>query len=216
MKKAIFIALLAFFSVHTLGQNNTDVKDPKAKKILDQVSAKTKSYKNITAKFTYSLDNKDEDMHDSQDGEIIMKGDKYNLKMAGQEIIYDGEFVWIILREEKEANKGLPDKDGLNPSDMFNVYKDGWKYKYIKQTTMDGVTIEIVDLVPKDGDKSFSRVRLNIDKAKSHIKSAIFYGKDGTYYTYTLKEIKVNIELNDNVFEFTPTKDWLITDLTED
>ncbi|MCB0395876.1 MAG: outer membrane lipoprotein carrier protein LolA [Flavobacteriales bacterium] len=207
MKK--FSIALSFFAILYTGgamaqDDDTDVRDPKAKKLLDQVSAETKKYKTISAKFTYTLENKSDDIKDSQDGDIRIKGDKYVLKIAGQEIIYDGKYVWTYLKASDEVQKSIPDPDAMSPVDMFKSYEEGWKFKYIKKTTENGISVDLIDLVPKDAGKNFSRVRLSIDAAKNHVVMARFFGKDGTYYTYELKEIKTDQEISDKVFSFDP------------
>ncbi|MCB0429816.1 MAG: outer membrane lipoprotein carrier protein LolA [Flavobacteriales bacterium] len=198
-------------------QDDGDVRDPKAKKILDEVSAQTSAYTDISAHFTYTLENKESDIHDSQDGEIIIKGSKYNLKIAGREIIFDGKHMWTIMPTDEEVTKSLPDKDAFSPADMFKTYEEGWKFRYIKKAKEGNVDVDLIDLVPKNGDKSFSRVRLSIDGAKKRVVKAYFFGKDGSSYIYELKDMKSNQNVPDSKFMFDPKAhpDYDVTDLTE-
>ncbi|GAF05053.1 LolA family protein [Saccharicrinis fermentans] len=48
-----------------------------AKKILDQVTAKTKTYKTIKASFSFKLENLQENIQEEYAGTISIKGDKY-------------------------------------------------------------------------------------------------------------------------------------------
>ena len=73
MKKLLF--LIALVPGFVFGQN-----PEKAKEILDQVTAKTKTYKTIKADFSFSLENLQEDIKEEYKGNIAIKGDKYKAK----------------------------------------------------------------------------------------------------------------------------------------
>ena len=80
----ICVALVSFAFVAQ------DDQDPKAKAILDKVSAKTKSYKTITIDFTSNLKNKEQGLDETEKGKLIIKGKKYNLTLGDNEFLCDG------------------------------------------------------------------------------------------------------------------------------
>ena len=82
---SILILCSLILSGYVIAQN-AENNDPAAQKILDQLSKETKSYKSIKATFTYTLENKKENSKVAQDGSLLLKGDKYKLEIAGQEI----------------------------------------------------------------------------------------------------------------------------------
>ncbi len=58
MMKILLIGFLTFCASNVFSQNNKlGVSDPDAKVILDNVSAKFKTYKTVTANFTLSITN---------------------------------------------------------------------------------------------------------------------------------------------------------------
>ena len=86
--KKIYILLLAALSITEL--SFADNNDPNAKKVLDAVSTKFKTFKGITASFALkSVTSKGKD-NGSQTGNISIKGQKYLLKQGKTEIISDG------------------------------------------------------------------------------------------------------------------------------
>ena len=68
MKKFTQIALLLFISLSLHAQ------DKKAKELLDQVTAKVKSYSNIVIDFKYSLNNSKENINQESKGNVTMQG----------------------------------------------------------------------------------------------------------------------------------------------
>ena len=87
-------------------------KDVQAKKILNQVSAKYRSYDVIKTTFTFTYENPQANTKDSQTGTMISKSksNKYKVtifssedKLAvDQEIISDGKNQWTYVKKNKE------------------------------------------------------------------------------------------------------------------
>src|SRR3984885_6012476 len=76
--------------------------DPAAKKILDQASAKIKSYKSIQAVFTLQVQDAQGVTQGTKKGTFNMKGSKYVVMITGQEIFSDGKTIWTY---DKSANE---------------------------------------------------------------------------------------------------------------
>ena len=206
MKKIIILSFLAFMTGITFPKaQDTDVKDPKAKAILDKVSAMTKSYTSLKAEFIYSMENKDEGISEKQEGTLLLKGDKYRLEIAGQEIICDGKTIWTFLKSEDEVQISEPENEegSINPTNIFTIYESGFKYKFYKETSQAGIAIEQINLYPVNAnDKSYHTVRLSIDKNKKQLISIRIFSKDGSEYTYKIKKLTTNLPVEDSHFTF--------------
>ena len=74
MRKLLIPILFVLVSYSAFAQ-----KDEKAKKILEAVTAKTKSYTTIQLKFSYIMDNRVEKVQDTTQGTIYIKGDMFKL-----------------------------------------------------------------------------------------------------------------------------------------
>src|SRR5678816_2560697 len=101
MKRICFLLLtVATIGTPLLAQTNSD---PDAKKILDAVSAKFKSFKAIQAGFTYKVENADGKAVSTKKGTVYMKGTKYRVSFVGQEIFCDGNTVWTYDKSSNEV-----------------------------------------------------------------------------------------------------------------
>jgi len=183
----------------------------KARKILDEVSAKTKSYSTINASFTYSLENKASKVNEKQSGNLTLKGQKFKLSLANQEVMSDGKTVWIYMKESNEVQiKTVEDfnaESDINPTKIFTVYEQGFKFDFVKEATVNGKTISTVDLLPQDPKKkNYSRVRLEIDKTTRQIVSTKSFGKDGNVYTLNITKFATNGTFDDKQFSFDKSK----------
>ena len=92
---------LAVFAQKTTSANLV-TNDPDAKKILDAVSAKFKTYKAPQASFTYKIENAQGKVLSSKKGTVTMKGNKYRVSIPGMEIFSDGKTNWNY---DKSANE---------------------------------------------------------------------------------------------------------------
>lgn len=185
-------------------QSISQVVDTKANAILDKVSAKMKSYTSMKIEFTYTLDNKAEKIHQSKTGVVTIKGDKYTLNVQKQRIISDGKTVWTYIPDANEVqinNVNTKDDEALNPAKLLSTYNKNYRAKLIKEAMMDGVSTQIIDLVPIKG-KAFFKVRLLIDKIKLQVISTEIYNKNGSIYAYKVNKFTPNTKVADSDFVF--------------
>lgn len=203
MKKIIFMLALCLSNYKIIAQ-----VDAKAKKILDDVSAKTKTYSTINAEFTITIENKKNKTSDSQTGKLTLKGAKYKLEVNNQTIISDNKTSWTILKDASEVQiNSIESKEketGLNPSNIFTIHEKGFKYEFVKEEKQkSGALYQIIKLYPEDvKKKNYHTAVLTINKEKSQIVSIKILGKDGTDMTYLVKNFNTNAAVAESVFVF--------------
>jgi hypothetical protein len=73
--------------------------DPDAKKILDAVSAKFKTYKTVKAGFALKVEGSNGKSQGNKAGTVYMKGTKYYVNITGQEIFLR-RYQYLDLRQE--------------------------------------------------------------------------------------------------------------------
>jgi len=130
MKKALLAFLLVFLQLSLLfAQAKTASRnDPEAKKILDAVSAKFKSFTTVQAAFTYKVENAAGKVLSSKTGTITMKGTKYRLNFSGQEIICNGTTVWNIDKAANEVTISTLDASSgmITPQKLIRRLVPNW------------------------------------------------------------------------------------------
>ena len=121
--KIYFLLAVIIFSTSLVAQTGND---PDAKKILDAVSAKFKSYKAVQASFTYKVENADGKTISSKKGTVFMKGTKYRVSFVGQEIFCDGNNVWTYDKASNEVTITKLDvsSNTLTPQKLFTNFYD--------------------------------------------------------------------------------------------
>jgi len=206
MKRAIiaFLALGVFTSVASAQT------DPKAKAILAEVSKKYRSYDVVKTDFTFTLDNKQAKVKETQQGTLYVKANanKYKVAMTNQELISDGKVQWTYLKSDKEVQVSNVDPSGeaLNPAKIFTIYEKGFKYIYTGEQKVGAKVYQMIDLSPTDIKKNVFKVRLSIDKAAKQIANIVIFEKNGNTYTYNVKTFSSNIKVPESTFAFDAKK----------
>jgi len=209
MKKIIAYTILAISTYSTAFAQ----KDSQAKAILNQVSQKYRSYDVIKTDFTFSLNNQQANIKETQTGTLISraKTGKYRVTLystavkpeVDKEILSDGKNQWTYLKKDKEVQVSDADKsgDGLsNPAQIFTMYEKGFKYLYTGEQKISGKTYQNIELSPEDDKKAIFKVKLTIDKVKKQLYSALLFDKNGNRYTYTVRTFTPNVPAPDATF----------------
>ena len=183
-------------------------QDPKAGKILDQMSAKYQALKAYSASFTQTLENPAAKVKQNMSGDITVSGQKFRLKMNGQEIINNGTTTWTYLKNENEVNvsDSDPDSQEMSPSQIYTMYKKGYKYTYVQQVTEGGEALDVIELSPENRQNDVFKVRLKVRKKDTSLKSWQMFKKNGNRYTFLIKNLKTNPAVDANTFAFDKAK----------
>jgi outer membrane lipoprotein-sorting protein len=188
------------------GMGNSDAD---AKKVLDGVSAKFRSFKTVTAKFNHNNENAAGKVQGSKTGTVNMKGTKYRISVPGEELYSDGVTSWSYDKSSNEVQMNKVDASAaaITPQKLFtNFYDKDFLYKLNGQVKKGKKITQEVELTPIDKTKPFFKVLVNIDKTSQVITSTKVFEKYGNRYTYSVLSMKTNVPLPDPMFVFDATK----------
>lgn len=202
--------ILAFLALGTMATSAFAQNDPKAKAILADVSKKYKSYDVVKADFSFTLNNPQAKVKETQQGTLYVKAkaNKYKIAMTNQELMSDGKTTWTYLKNDKEVQVSSvdPNAEGVNPAKIFTIYEKGFKYLYTGDKKVGAKTYQMIDLSPLDTKKSIFKVRLSIDKATKQISNVVVFEKNGNTYTYNVKSFTPNVKVPETTFAFDAKK----------
>ncbi len=195
----------------TRAQNNSLGKnDPDAKKVLDGLSAKLKSFKAIQSGFTLKVEDAKGKLQGSKSGVIYIKGTRYHITVAGgQEIYSDGKDVWTYDKSSNEVTitKSDPTTQTISPEKIFtNFYDKDFLYKLNGESKLVGHTVQEVELTPVDKTKPFFKALLYIDKTQHILVSIKWFDKGGNRYTLETSKLNGNAALTDAQLAYNKAK----------
>jgi outer membrane lipoprotein-sorting protein len=202
-KTLALMALLLLFGFNTYAQ------DKKAKDLLDQVTAKIKSYDNIVIDFRYALNNAKENINQESRGNVTLKGNMYVLNFMGVTKIFDGKKTYTINPEDEEVSISKfdeKDENAITPSKMLTFFNSGYKYSWDILQNVKGRKIQYIKLLPISSKDQRKEILLGIDIQTKHIYNLIELGRNGTKTTLTVNSFKTNQPLSKNQFTFAESK----------
>jgi outer membrane lipoprotein-sorting protein len=203
IKNCLSLLLVLFFS------SGISAQDKKAKDLLDQVTAKIKSYDNISIDFKYSLNNAKENVNQESKGNVTMKGNMYVLNFMGVTRIFDGKKTYTINPEDEEVTiSKVDDKDdnAVTPSKMLTFFNSGYKFYWDILQNVKGRKIQYIKLVPTSTKDQRKEVLLGVDVQTKNIYTLIETGRNGTKTVLTVNSFKTNQPLSKNQFTFAESK----------
>ena len=197
----VFTGLLGSFAQPKgMGKN-----DPEAKKVLDAVSAKFKTYKTVQAKFSLKIENTAGKNLGTKTGTLYMKGTKYHISITGQEIFCDGVNVSTYDKGTNEVTitKLEASNSTITPQKLFtNFYSTDFLSLLSGEKKQGAKTIQEIELTPIDKTKPFFKVVLYVDKSTQTISSTKIFEKAGSRTTLSVTGMTTNTPIGEDQFVF--------------
>lgn len=199
--------LIAFsiFSITAFAQE----KESKSQVILDKLSTKIKGMKSFYIEFSASIKNA-AGANESEIGKGWVKGDKFYASYGDNTIISNGLKTWTIVKEEKtvyETDASGGDEESINPKKLMTIWEKDFKNAFEKEETLNGETVYVIKLVPKEPKKvDYHTILLYISKTSNELKKAVMKSKNGTTMTYSLTKFTANPAVEDTKFVYDSKK----------
>ncbi len=217
MKKKSSSLLILLFSVLTICAQPPKAmgsNDPDAKRILDAVSSKFRSFKSVQSKFTLKIENSSNKQLENKTGSVYMKGSSYRISMPNQDIFCDGSTVWTLDKAAKEVTitKLDPSNNTITPQKLFtNFYDKDFLYKL----NGEKAGIREIELTPIDKSKPFFKIIVRITRATQTINSIKVFEKAGNRFTYAVNGMSTmgNIAAATFIYDQTKYPDIEVVDL---
>ncbi len=182
-----------------------------AKKILDEVSAKTRTFKTMSADFQFSMVNEEMDISEQNNGTIKVKGQKYvvDLPDAGIKVFSDGETIWNYMEDGNQITVSSVDDSGselMDPSSIFSIYERGFRSSYVGDANENGKAVYKIELFPDSEEYQVTKIEVSVDKATMMLSSAKLHATDDNIYSILVKKMETNKDFPDSDFIFDASK----------
>lgn len=177
MKKYILTAGILFFTLFSYAQSSDE-----ARKMLDNLYEVYQQSNGVKFSFVITTIDANGGCYEPQQGEAMMKGNKFKLDMNSATIWFDGKTQWVLLKEANEVNVSNPSSKELafiSPMALLRLYKNGYTLKKPVSETIRGHNAYVIDMVSIASQNDFKHVSVAIDKK-----------------THTILQIKATLENN--------------------
>jgi len=203
------ISLAAKVSV--FAQKDNPANDAEAGALLQKVSEKYKTYKNISANFLLIIqhpkikpEDDDRKYTDTLKGQITLQDSKFKIAVKNQQIFCDGKNIWTYVTGEKEVQLNVYEEsdDVFSPSKIFMLYKAGYLYQIKEKKTVNGKNYTVLEMAPPNKKLTYFKIDITVDDASLELVESKVYEKNGVRYIYKLTKQTPNVATTDDTFTF--------------
>jgi len=186
MKKLLLFISLSF---SVFAQSN------KAISLIDGMQKKYKAMGSFSANFTYQTEGAA-----TMSGSITVKGTKFRLKTAGQEIFNNGKEVATYIKEINEVNISSfdPSEGDLNPAKIYTFDKKAYK------VTLKGESggFATVELAPVAKGTQVKNITLKINSKDLSVNEWTIINKAGKKQYFKVAKLNPKANADDKLFSF--------------
>jgi outer membrane lipoprotein carrier protein len=187
-------------------------QDPVARKILDKVASQARADYPVKVSFDYTYESLPENQQTTESGTLVLQKDKFRLSVGESEVFCDGKTMWNHMESVNEVYISDPEDNNAddefffsNPSELFTLYQEDFKYRLTRELSYEGKEYYEIDLFPNDLNKSYHTIKLLISKKDNRLFSAQALGKQGDNHSVVLQDYQKKVSVTEGTFVFDPS-----------
>jgi len=203
------LALIFICNIFLSGFLFAQDEESAARDIIKKSVSKYKAYSSSEVSFTYTMENRTDNLKEIQKGTIYLKNGNFRLIIGNQIIISDQVKVWTYMKDvnEVQISNYNPKELEINPNEIFTMWESGFLYRYMGDVTLNNQATCLVELTPINKNLSYYKVKLYIDKKTNSVyRIQTFYKESALILTFDIISVKPNVQLSDSLFKFDVTK----------
>ncbi len=186
-------------------------------KIMKDVKKTLDSLETFSCSFKRVLVRKKPERTAKITGTIMMKKPyKIRVNYKNLSFITDGETTWYYLAKNNQVQISTFEYNEAtypSPHSIFKRYSVDRKAVWIGSENVNGVQCDIVNLKSKDPEEP--QVTVWIDRTLHFPVKTLEEFPSGEVTSHMLDNVKINKEIDDNIFTFVPDNDVTVIDLRE-
>lgn len=209
----IFTSLFFGFA---FSKGNTDSK--RAEKIIKKVREKYKDLKSLSADFEQEF------VWELAGETQVVKGliylssaNHYRIETDMQTIVADGTTVWIYSKPDNQVIIDLMKKSAENPlpKDLLFQYSEEYTPNLIGEEKVADRKTYVLSLLPKDEEAFIKSMKIWVDESSWLTIKVVQVDINDNINTYSIENIKEDVELAPSLFSFQIPPDSEVVDLRE-
>lgn len=192
---------------------------PSAKEILKKVQKKyEKDIKTLSADFTQKVQWNLSGFVQESEGKMLLKGNKFRFDTNSQSLSNDGETIWTYNSSSEQIIIDSIKKSGeiLLPQELLFKFPDNYTIFYLGEEKQGKNNFYILKLAAKSETENLKEIKVWVSEDKWLTQKLEYVDLNENITTYTLKNVKTNIEILDSKFQLTEFADAEIIDLREE
>lgn len=192
-------------------ESNLTVKD-----VTEKMQNRYEMIDDATASFTKHVKLGFSDIEQTYSGTIeIKKPSKLRMEAENETIVTDGVTVWLYspVNNQVIIDKYKENQNTVSPENFLLNLPQNYYASLLAVGKEKDLSTATVKLVPKD-DRSFVKtVKIVVEQGTWNVKTITVLDVNDTETSYTIKDLKLNTNLSDKTFVYTPPPGVEVVDL---
>ena len=196
-------ALVLLLVLSCFGLKAQKIVDTEAKAILEKISKKIESKKQLNADFTFTLAYPEIDPKEEQ-GKLLQNERGYFVSIGDNDVISTGNGFYFIDKIDKrvQINDALGDDatDLYNPISLMAKYDSGeFEYAIVGEEKVNGNRCFMIEFKPVDRYSDLSKIRIAIDANKELPVYVKVFNKDASRIHIGISDFILLDEVRDEI-----------------
>jgi outer membrane lipoprotein carrier protein len=209
------IALLCFFTPGSLpAQQQTD-RSPAS--VVENVQEKYRSLRDASADFTQTISFKYTKVEQKFSGTVKMKkGNNYRIESQHQTLVANGSLVWIYtpLNNQVLLDTYRENTKSFSPEKFLFGLPKNFTAVFITEKETSNTGAVVLKLVPREKSSSVvTMLKVWVTTEDWMVKKVEYTDVNNTRTVYRLTNVRINIGLDESIFQFVPPAGVEIVDL---
>ncbi len=191
-------------------------KELTVNEITGKLQKRFDSIQDATARFTQHVKFGFSKIEQDFAGTLKMKKpNKYRVETEYQILVTDGATVWSYSPVNKQVliDRYKETADSFTPEQILLNLPTNYYATLVQHEKTGGASLVVLKLVPKDDQSFIKSMKVWIDEGSWTLRKVEMIDVNDTEKTYSVQEIKMNTNLKDSTFLFTPPSGTEVVDL---
>lgn len=182
------------------------------------IEKRYKSFKDISMDFTQIIKSEIFSTEKNTRGKMYLKNpDKFRIDTPSENIVTDGRLLWFFSEKNNQVtiHKLNESKNIFKPQDYIYNFRANYNPQLGENEKVDKRPCYKLILTPKKEDLFITRMTLWIDKKNLLVRKLEYQDINDNNVSLIFNKIKINSDIEDSQFVFTPPKGAEVVDLTQ-
>ena len=213
MRTQTFLVSLLFMAMSTLHGQGSALT---VKEITQKMQARYQMIDDASASFTKHVKLGFSDIEQTYHGTLFIKKPKMmRIESENETIVTDGVTVWLYspVNNQVIVDKYKENQNSISPENFLLNLPQNYYATLLSVSKDKAGSTATIKLVPKD-DRSFIKsVKIALEEGTWDVQTIIIDDVNDTETTYTIKNLKLNTNIPDKTFHYTPPPGVEVVDL---
>ncbi|HAL55681.1 MAG TPA: outer membrane lipoprotein carrier protein LolA [Bacteroidetes bacterium] len=191
-------------------------KELEAKDVTEKVRQRYNSIEDATARFTQLVKFGFSKIEQNFSGTLTMKRpNKFRVESEHQTLVTDGSTVWAYSPVNKQVivDRYKENQNSLSPEQFLLRLPTNYYSSLIGREKSGDTRLVVLKLVPKDDQSFIKSMKVWVEEGTWIIRKVETTDVNDTETTYTVRDVKLNSDIKDSRFSFTPPPGTELVDL---